>query len=286
MRDIPVPIQDHPRIRGEHLAALAGDSGSGGSSPHTRGAPADLLDPARGRGIIPAYAGSTSASSSVACARRDHPRIRGEHSPARADKPHFPGSSPHTRGARGADVQVTRPARIIPAYAGSTVKLSYLWAPSHGSSPHTRGARLMIDDGIDSRGIIPAYAGSTTTSNAPPKAWTDHPRIRGEHLKTPPGESMRVGSSPHTRGALLKERVDDVPVRIIPAYAGSTAGSAAGRLARRDHPRIRGEHTRTSTTPRGHPGSSPHTRGARSSPRRSSASAGIIPAYAGSTSTP
>ena len=51
--------RDHPRIRGEHDAAPAGDLHVGGSSPHTRGARADESRHRRRFGIIPAYAGST-----------------------------------------------------------------------------------------------------------------------------------------------------------------------------------------------------------------------------------
>jgi len=71
------------------------------------------------------------------------------------------------------------------------------------------------------------------------------------------------GSSPHTRGARVVCVVDLEDQRIIPAYAGSTEGSAAGRSGRRDHPRIRGEHR-------------------HADPRRDTG-VRIIPAYAGST---
>ena len=93
-----------------------------------------------------------------------------------------------------------------------------------GSSPHTRGAPHARAHRSQCR--------------------RDHPRIRGEHV------------------GLLLLRVRGL--RIIPAYAGSTA------RARRP-PTLRG-------------GSSPHTRGAPRAPRPPRAHVGIIPAYAGSTS--
>ena len=52
--------RDHPRIRGEHLHAVAGVAVLGGSSPHTRGARHLAFSFKVERGIIPAYAGSTS----------------------------------------------------------------------------------------------------------------------------------------------------------------------------------------------------------------------------------
>ena len=72
----------------------------GGSSPHTRGAPTALAVHETRHRIIPAYAGSTASMSAGARWLKDHPRIRGEHSVPEAPPRAFPGSSPHTRGAR------------------------------------------------------------------------------------------------------------------------------------------------------------------------------------------
>ena len=137
-------------------------SRSHGSSPHTRGAPPACRRGFRARGIIPAYAGSTTHPRSWCRARWDHPRIRGEHP---AD-----------------DVDRLVEARIIPAYAGSTLANlpveSALWdhprirgehfikygivPSSEGSSPHTRGAHGVKLEAEFTGRIIPAYAGSTS----------------------------------------------------------------------------------------------------------------------------
>ena len=53
----------------------------------------------RDGGIIPAYAGSTLRAAEDTTKFKDHPRIRGEHSPAARGYPTSLGSSPHTRGA-------------------------------------------------------------------------------------------------------------------------------------------------------------------------------------------
>ena len=69
----------HPRIRGEHVAALRERLDIDGSSPHTRGTQflsgqsADLLR------FIPAYAGNTDRCIPRCRAGTVHPRIRGEH---------------------------------------------------------------------------------------------------------------------------------------------------------------------------------------------------------------
>ena len=73
-----------------------------------------------------------------------------------------------------------------------------------------------------------------------------------------------LGSSPHTRGALL--------------------GEIGGRRTASHHPRIRGEHTSGRPSGRGTRGSSPHTRGARTRRPSLRKAPRIIPAYAGSTS--
>ena len=112
----------------------------------------------------------------------------------------------------------------------------------------------------------------------------DHPRIRGEHLAWHRLGCAGDGSSPHTRGAHLRQHGARIDTGIIPAYAGSTAQSCSQSPTRSDHPRIRGEHS-AGDLQQGVPGgSSPHTRGARSSHCNPTNRGRIIPAYAGSTS--
>ena len=221
------------------------------------------IDIYNGLGIIPAYAGSTRWRRRSWPDNSDHPRIRGEH-PVHTRKGWVSvGSSPHTRGAPGPACRPIRGRRIIPAYAGSTnpSHIRVTSFPDHprirgehvicrgdppelrGSSPHTRGALSMRSAySIQSR-IIPAYAGSTPDASPRRTPRSDHPRIRGEHLTKAGSARVRVGSSPHTRGALLHHQQRRDRRRIIPAYAGST-------------------HQPASADPLGD-GSSPHTRGAR-----------------------
>ena len=154
-----------------------------------------------------------------------------------------------------------------------------------GSSPHTRGAPA--HEGLPRRaeGIIPAYAGSTRTPRRSRCGPRDHPRIRGEHYRGGVAMQVLVGSSPHTRGALLTLDGGKVERRIIPAYAGSTPSKAGSTLRWRDHPRIRGEHLCACSRRIVCKGSSPHTRGAPGGGGLQLFYRGIIPAYAGSTFT-
>ena len=163
--------RDHPRIRGEH---------------QTSRQPRILT-----RGIIPAYAGSTSMLSvrRLAC-QGSSPHTRGAHT-ARRNQQSFPQDHPRIRGEH----LLLRYIRllacgIIPAYAGSTEHAVGVIGWFEGSSPHTRGAPL-----------------STSRRSGRRR---DHPRIRGEH---PLGDAVRV-----------------VERGIIPAYAGSTSMLSVRRL--------------------------------------------------------
>ena len=266
----PVPSTDHPRIRGEHDHRGEPVVVADGSSPHTRGA---REHPARVQGacgIIPAYAGSTDCCRLEAAPTADHPRIRGEHRRWSRTRISHPGSSPHTRGAQTSEIRSGSACRIIPAYAGSTPSRSSAHTPSsdhprirgehlilvphgylpRGSSPHTRGAPILVHIPSATPRIIPAYAGSTRKTPSTPCLQRDHPRIRGEHLYMLASASERVGSSPHTRGALEMTLHKNGLVGIIPAYAGSTYDFDVWCWNSWDHPRIRGEHWRQCCRPR------------------------------------
>ena len=129
---------DHPRIRGEHRQGGIDAVHVAGSSPHTRGAPGLGGDRRRRQRIIPAYAGSTTSRLPRPLPETDHPRIRGEHFPPTGMTRGGRGSSPHTRGARPAGRRGRRLPGIIPAYAGSTRRISDggRWLADH---PRIRG---------------------------------------------------------------------------------------------------------------------------------------------------
>ena len=155
-----------------------------------------------------------------------------------------------------------------------------------GSSPHTRGAPSVSGETVPVTGIIPAYAGSTSIWRCELSALWDHPRIRGEHFELMMIIPCRSGSSPHTRGAPSLPIVSFSSPGIIPAYAGSTALSCRHSGSHQDHPRIRGEHIDKAWMIVKIMGSSPHTRGAPFLACGPSGRKRIIPAYAGSTSSP
>ncbi len=146
-----------------------------------------------------------------------------------------------------------------------------------------RGALALFLMDVHVLGIIPAYAGSTATRG---REWTgsgDHPRVCGEHLKSPETGTDIVGSSPRMRGALAIHVIRTRHVGIIPAYAGSTLAHVFPCCRKWDHPRVCGEHFPVESVKKSCSGSSPRMRGARKVPRGAVVVYGIIPAYAGST---
>ena len=120
----PSAIEDHPRLRGEHWARGVFRGDRNGSSPLTRGALPAVAAPLFQTGIIPAYAGSTFCHAESECLGKDHPRLRGEHRCTSSLTSTTRGSSPLTRGARYTFEVGLERIGIIPAYAGSTVRLS------------------------------------------------------------------------------------------------------------------------------------------------------------------
>ena len=113
--------RDHPRVCGEHAPTHSIALGTGGSSPRMRGAPTGDKHNLRGRGIIPAYAGSTPTCPSALRVVWDHPRVCGEHTWPLPTLRRYLGSSPRMRGARICGMSSKETSGIIPAYAGSTV---------------------------------------------------------------------------------------------------------------------------------------------------------------------
>ena len=227
----------------------------------------------------------------------------GEHDTTCTRSPRDTGSSPHVRGAHSTRPSAHCRTGIIPACAGSTLKVSgrlrFAWdyprmcgehivanrncGSVQGSSPHVRGARAGRARPAGPSGIIPACAGSTPRRRTGTGKEWDHPRMCGEHYGDSDFVNELEGSSPHVRGARFIKSATQDAVGIIPACAGSTV--PAGRISPscRDHPRMCGEHIvwPSSLTMAG--GSSPHVRGARGALRQPELMTGIIPACAGST---
>ena len=231
--------------------------------------------------IIPAHAGFTRQRRTVPQGGRDHPRTRGVyHVGSQADEL-VGGSSPHTRGLLGRDVNYIEVCRIIPAHAGFTTRTRARGphcrdhprtrgvytaparpaAPQPGSSPHTRGLPVLAGEGHGSCRIIPAHAGFTAQAGTRCRGHRDHPRTRGVYLRRWGPPSCCSGSSPHTRGLHGGPGATGPGHGIIPAHAGFTASPGPHPDWPGDHPRTRGVYAEMLIGGSPLAGSSPHTRG-------------------------
>ena len=110
----------HPRSRGENEIVIALVRSGTGSSPLTRGKRASARSWSRSRRLIPAHAGKTLKTASIAPVDWAHPRSRGENNQPRSWTVELGGSSPLTRGKQSAIARGPRLVGLIPAHAGKT----------------------------------------------------------------------------------------------------------------------------------------------------------------------
>ena len=214
-----------------------------------------------------------------------HPRSRGENLSEYGGFTCVLGSSPLTRGKRtnSDDDQANR--GLIPAHAGKTKQSScfrcsvrahprsrgenvvsrILIFLSVGSSPLTRGKHLTFNHAGANFGLIPAHAGKTSLPSRWRRPVRAHPRSRGENVAVAVLITFIVGSSPLTRGKPPQPVHVEVMGRLIPAHAGKTSRARRTSWRAWAHPRSRGENV--SMAPLGSQGwgSSPLTRGKRTS---------------------
>mgnify|MGYP000908052358 CR=1 FL=1 len=110
----------HPRSRGENVAALLRAAWRVGSSPLTRGKLTRTRARQRNPRLIPAHAGKTCIRRPGSIGTGAHPRSRGENTRHWEITGCTCGSSPLTRGKRGASAYAQIMWGLIPAHAGKT----------------------------------------------------------------------------------------------------------------------------------------------------------------------
>ena len=217
-------------------------SPNSGSSPLTRGKPDRTAGPGQVLGLIPAHAGKTTGSRAGWRCPTAHPRSRGENPSWSAWVRSIRGSSPLTRGKLLSADRALSGRGLIPAHAGKTQTraaarltrrahprsrgenwaASRRWRSLSGSSPLTRGKRTASYTLTMSPWLIPAHAGKTLRSRkASARQWA-HPRSRGENGEAHRWASSSSGSSPLTRGKLLRGGRRKGQHGLIPAHAGKT----------------------------------------------------------------
>ena len=190
---------------------------------------------------------------------------------------------------RGTPLQEThrpRPNGIIPAYAGNTDQ-SIILFPSCGDHPRVCGEHYQLRGCRNRSRDHPRVCGEHLPIDTGEMLNArDHPRVCGEHATGASTQVNCTGSSPRMRGT---QRIHvDFPLAegIIPAYAGNTISTAPQSTDCWDHPRVCGEHTCSALAVPAARGSSPRMRGTPRNTWAMMCMAGIIPAYAGNTSTP
>ena len=147
------------------------------------------------------------------------------------------------RGTHNGSWQSPWPIGIIPACAGNTLLGQCVDCLHWGSSPRVRGTLNRSPRQSGSRGIIPACAGNTWFSGIARPPNRDHPRVCGEHHHVVQLVGVPQGSSPRVRGTRIRHVIEPAVPGIIPACAGNTFRPGRIRAARRDHPRVCGEHS-------------------------------------------
>ena len=237
----------HPRSRGENRRLLPACVGCRGSSPLTRGKRAGWSATTKRWGLIPAHAGKTHAVHVTCWDAEAHPRSRGENVVYCLPASAVAGSSPLTRGKRDGVLLGKPEGRLIPAHAGKTATSCGRCPPitAHprsrgenvmnafgresvkGSSPLTRGKQVINKTPHALSRLIPAHAGKTQRRASRAFQVRAHPRSRGENHASSCQIVRSNGSSPLTRGKLVRRRREGRRGRLIPAHAGKTPRSAA-----------------------------------------------------------
>ena len=176
-------------------------------------------------------------------------------------------------------------SRAHPRVGGeNAVRIASL-VPVWGSSPRGRGKRDVVPPGGVHEGLIPAWSGKTECVPVVLDLQGAHPRVGGENWKRSIPNRLLPGSSPRGRGKQNFWSTVLQPLGLIPAWAGKTGESQKGKGRTRAHPRVGGENIATEVFGGIVSGSSPRGRGKPTLYDAPYQPAGLIPAWAGKTST-
>ena len=215
----------------------------------------------------------------------------------------FTGTPPHARGTQ----RHGRVGRIVdrntPACAGNTPS-SVSPSPAtaehprmrgehhfvdieadddEGTPPHARGTRVAGQAGRVRVGNTPACAGNTETSSPTGSDSREHPRMRGEHSASQTQTMGSSGTPPHARGTQASDDALPRAAGNTPACAGNTLPMVSWRVAKSEHPRMRGEHSSSDGKRNGRNGTPPHARGTPHHRLAHHMPGGNTPACAGNT---
>jgi len=296
-------VQDHPRVCGNYMDALAAAENITGSPPRVR----ELLCACwawRCRwGITPACAGITARPGDLSPSALDHPRVCGNYKPCLKEECLLPGSPPRVRELRVREPSSFLMAGITPACAGITLasgqrvngardhprvcgnyrNIGVFYVYILGSPPRVRELRFGFRGILLVSRITPACAGITANAGGNLLVTWDHPRVCGNYtgyltlIDSNYGSPPRVRELPECVSALVQQ------AGITPACAGITTPPEPLLTGSRDHPRVCGNYLLIASPLAVMPGSPPRVRellpACCNTPHRS----GITPACAGIT---
>ena len=154
---------------------------------------------------------------------------------------------------------------------------------SAGSSPRGRGKQRGVFHRVFGLRLIPAWAGKTCPRCRPRRRSGAHPRVGGENSLDGLVVDLATGSSPRGRGKPEDQIPDQIPWRLIPAWAGKTLSHLARSPRSAAHPRVGGENLMNPWMRFLPAGSSPRGRGKRCTCHTPRLPRGLIPAWAGKT---
>ncbi len=165
--------------------------------------------------------------------------------------------------------------------ASAIITVKAVGSPLLARGPHHRAARRKSDPRL-----TPARAGTTKPHAEGKPAPSAHPRSRGDHGRPFREVDVDDGSPPLARGPHFDALLDEEPLRLTPARAGTTRGSRAARVAGPAHPRSRGDHDVPGEVASAALGSPPLARGPPPRTVRRRTTRRLTPARAGTTSWP
>ena len=132
---------------------------------------------------------------------------------------------------------------------------------AQGTTPRMRGKDAHLVVVLLWRGNNPAYAGERAYPGTKTTVEGEQPRTRGERWIDVETPKAKLGTTPHTRGKVLRLLCRGNPFRNNPAYAGKSTHHRRSDQQCPEQPRTRGENGQNFAWPWSRTGTTPHTRG-------------------------
>ena len=277
-------VRAHPRVRGDVALQLTAYGNAEGSPPRARGRRVRWAQASATLGLTPACAGTSGLTRRPGLSSRAHPRVRGDVHLYRGVALRRIGLTPACAGTSKCRPCPQSLVGAHPRVRGDVTARHWSVLLGAGSPPRARGRRSRVARALRCLGLTPACAGtspSPTPSGRPERA---HPRVRGDVRSSGSGRCTERGSPPRARGRPNEPMRSHWRRGLTPACAGTSATAGAVEVARRAHPRVRGDVVETVDHETGEVGSPPRARGRPGGRAEHRGAPGLTPACAGTSS--